>query len=226
MTLVEILRGRGTTHLSVSEIMRQAADEIERYRKSLEQAEGEHAHTVRKANEAARIIGDECERQRERAEQAEAKLAAAEAGARDVARPAVTQDFRATEFDTYAAAEAGAREPLPMLLFCPACNMQHVDAPQPEKDWANPPHRSHECQGCGYVWRPADALTTGVAAIATKGKADRSPIPAAEAGAREPMDAEHWAELYRLREEVKGPDGHATWKDAAIAERRLREQTK
>jgi hypothetical protein len=42
---------------------------------------------------------------------------------------------------------------------------------------------------------------------------------AQEAGAREPMDAEHWAELYRIREEVKGPDGFATWKDAAIAER-------
>jgi hypothetical protein len=37
-----------------------------------------------------------------------------------------------------------------------------------------------------------------------------------------PMDAEDWAELYRLREEVKGPDGYATWKDAAVAERILR----
>lgn len=33
------------------------------------------------------------------------------------------------------------------------------------------------------------------------------------------MDATHWAELHRLREEVKGPDGFATWKDAAVAER-------
>lgn len=32
-------------------------------------------------------------------------------------------------------------------------------------------------------------------------------------------DAETWAELYRLREEVKGPDGFATWKDAAVSER-------
>lgn len=30
---------------------------------------------------------------------------------------------------------------------------------------------------------------------------------------------EDYAELYRLREEVKGPDGFATWKDAALAER-------
>jgi hypothetical protein len=31
--------------------------------------------------------------------------------------------------------------------------------------------------------------------------------------------AEVWAEVYRLRAEVQGPDGYATWKDAAIAER-------
>lgn len=28
-----------------------------------------------------------------------------------------------------------------------------------------------------------------------------------------------WTEIWRLRVELKGPDGHATWKDAAIAER-------
>jgi hypothetical protein len=33
------------------------------------------------------------------------------------------------------------------------------------------------------------------------------------------MDSESWAELFRLREEVKGPEGFATWKDAAVAER-------
>lgn len=36
------------------------------------------------------------------------------------------------------------------------------------------------------------------------------------------LNAEEYAELYRLREEVKGPDGFATWKDAAIAERMAR----
>lgn len=33
------------------------------------------------------------------------------------------------------------------------------------------------------------------------------------------LNAEEWSELYRLREEVKGPDGYATWQDAALAER-------
>ncbi|HHT0407416.1 TPA: hypothetical protein ACTW6H_005689, partial [Raoultella ornithinolytica] len=37
----------------------------------------------------------------------------------------------------------------------------------------------------------------------------------------EPMD-EIYAELYRLREEVKGPDGLNTWRDAAIAEKKAR----
>jgi hypothetical protein len=40
----------------------------------------------------------------------------------------------------------------------------------------------------------------------------------------EPMDAETWAELHRLRHEFKGPDGFATWKDAAIDERVKRVQ--
>lgn len=84
-------------------------------------------------------------------------------------------------------------EPMPidMVLYCPACGMQHVDEPEDEREepihegpevvdtvivgWDNPPHRSHLCHGCGHVWRPADVPTNGVAAIKTKGKAD-SPI--------------------------------------------------
>ena len=62
--------------------------------------------------------------------------------------------------------------PIEMLLFCPCCDFQHVDAPNVERHWLNPPHRSHECQHCGYVWRPADVETTGVLAIKTRGKVD------------------------------------------------------
>lgn len=76
--------------------------------------------------------------------------------------------------------------PVPMLLFCPRCALQHIDAPQPSKVWTNPPHRSHECQGCGHVWRPADVATTGVASLRTRGKRDGSAVPKA-------------AELPRLR---------------------------
>lgn len=64
-------------------------------------------------------------------------------------------------------------EPIDMILFCPACGTQHVDAPDERTpDWKNEPHRSHLCHNCGNIWRPADVATNGVAAIKTKGKAD------------------------------------------------------
>jgi hypothetical protein len=83
-----------------------------------------------------------------------------------------------------------------MVLYCPACGKQHIDAPEPGVifaqdasgrpseqetstvgEWLNPPHRSHLCHGCGHIWRPADVATNGVAALKTKGTAD-SPIAA------------------------------------------------
>lgn len=78
------------------------------------------------------------------------------------------------------AAQPGAQnDPLPMVLHCPKCGMQHIDAPDPMQEtegwagaWTNPPHRSHLCHGCGTVWRPADVPTTGVRSISTKGKTD------------------------------------------------------
>lgn len=65
--------------------------------------------------------------------------------------------------------EAG---PIPMLLFCPKCLAQHVDAPEPDNGWTNPPHKSHLCHACGTVWRPADVATVGVLDIATCGEND------------------------------------------------------
>lgn len=62
--------------------------------------------------------------------------------------------------------------PIPMILFCPACGVQHID--KPEGDWTNPPHRSHLCHYCGHIWRPADVATTGVKDIATRGEHDDS----------------------------------------------------
>lgn len=51
-----------------------------------------------------------------------------------------------------------AREPIPMLLWCPECGARHVD----RGDFASKPHHTHACQGCGHVWRPAIACTVGV----------------------------------------------------------------
>jgi len=86
------------------------------------------------------------------------------------------------------AAHAQLAEPIPMLLHCPKCHTQHIDAPESDEDytkhlshggfdnqWDNPPHRSHLCHHCGTVWRPADVATTGVASIETRGKADTWP---------------------------------------------------
>ena len=76
-------------------------------------------------------------------------------------------------------------EPIDMILYCPKCHEQHVDAPdwhgKPDAPgvnvlgWTNPPHKSHLCHYCGHIWRPADVPTNGVKAIKTKGK-DDSPL--------------------------------------------------
>ena len=100
--------------------------------------------------------------------------------------------------------EAKLLRPVPMVLYCPVCQCQHIDKPAPNpcdtgpcqyaKDvgmleyrcadetgcreelvrWKNPPHRSHQCQACDHIWRPADIPTVGVARISTRGKADNA----------------------------------------------------
>lgn len=90
-------------------------------------------------------------------------------------RLALVEDMRA--------ALAAPEKPIDMILHCPACLEQHIDEPDPpghthvamdgtESRWGNPPHRSHLCKHCGFIWRPADVATNGVAAIKTKGKDD------------------------------------------------------
>lgn len=93
-----------------------------------------------------------------------------------------TFDERAAYQRGVADARALAKEtPIDMVLYCPACGTQHIDAPDPspqfaspDEVWTNPPHRSHLCHNpkCGTIWRPADVPTNGVARIETKGKAD------------------------------------------------------
>ncbi|CAJ7882444.1 Uncharacterised protein [Burkholderia pseudomallei] len=102
-------------------------------------------------------------------------------------------------------ARPGQPEPIDMLLFCPKCGVQHVDAPEKASEghpvlyadaWTNSPHRSHLCHACGTIWRPADVPTNGVAAIQTRGKADTwdgEPEPRAEVtdAARDVLDERH-----------------------------------
>lgn len=67
--------------------------------------------------------------------------------------------------------------PVQMILHCPACALQHIDAPDERTPgWANRPHKSHLCHGCGHIWRPSDVATDGVAATQTRGSADSAPV--------------------------------------------------
>lgn len=60
--------------------------------------------------------------------------------------------------------------PIDMILFCPSCGLQHIDAPDPARfEWVNQPHRTHLCASCGHLWRPADVPTNGVLEIITPG---------------------------------------------------------
>lgn len=89
--------------------------------------------------------------------------------------------------------------PLDMVLHCPRCGHQHVDAPDPAKGWNNPPHRSHLCHGCGCIWRPADVPTCGVERVATAGSAD-SWAPGDPTSARSVV-------IVRLIEELRADEG-------------------
>lgn len=93
----------------------------------------------------------------------------------------------------------GEHIPIPMILFCPNCGLQHVDREEPHKShcaisihntigdgagvhctcdrWTNPSHMIHLCAKCKHVWRPADVPTTGVVEIATRGGRDSGAAP-------------------------------------------------
>jgi len=88
--------------------------------------------------------------------------------------------------------------PINMILHCPSCGKQHIDAPKACDaehcrdgcacpgdclSWGNPPHRSHLCHYCSHIWRPADVPTNGVLHIQTFGENDsrrfsRNALPA------------------------------------------------
>ncbi|MFV0673621.1 hypothetical protein [Variovorax sp. tm] len=95
-----------------------------------------------------------------------------------------------------AAPAAAQSEPIDMVLHCPKCHLQHIDAPdQRTPDWKNEPHRSHLCHGCGHIWRPADVPTNGVQAIKTTGKADSPIAVTTEGNALDRLDYELLSEL-------------------------------
>jgi hypothetical protein len=103
---------------------------------------------------------------------------------RFIKHPSMVVRSAVLEYPEPPVAPAALVAPVAMVLHCPKCGTQHIDAPEApdlhpsstgeddHEPWANPPHRSHLCHACGTIWRPADVATTGVAGISTKGKAD------------------------------------------------------
>jgi hypothetical protein len=89
-------------------------------------------------------------------------------------------------------------DPIPMVLHCPRCGFQHIDAPEPEKGWENPPHRSHLCSRCQYVWRPCDLPTVGVDEIDTRGSRDDDPVPPFEDRVCDAVDLRDGKDIRKL----------------------------
>jgi hypothetical protein len=52
--------------------------------------------------------------------------------------------------------------PIPMILHCPKCHVQHVD----RDEWVDRTHRTHLCASCAHEWRPANVYTVGVQELA------------------------------------------------------------
>lgn len=94
------------------------------------------------------------------------------------AQPFSPKEVWETQMRPALQAAIAAQGPVPMVLHCPRCHLQHIDAPDERTpDWQNPPHRSHLCHGCGLIWRPADVPTIGVDSTRTAGKSDTPFVP-------------------------------------------------
>lgn len=78
------------------------------------------------------------------------------------------------------------KRPIPMVLFCPECGAQHIDAPDPERGWENPPHKSHLCHACATVWRPADVPTNGVLSVSRGSRDNWTPTREAHVATPDP----------------------------------------
>lgn len=145
---------------------------------------------------------------------------------------------------------ARTAEPIDAILFCPNCCEQHVDEAKPDicqecgwhkldhvadndgacrsfTAWLNPPHKSHRCNFCNHVWRPADAPTNGVLALATKGERDGDVKPKYFATTKDFNDAVEYArkrtaELERqnaiLRKAVEHYAAKGNWQEPNVGE--------
>jgi hypothetical protein len=131
------------------------------------------------ATAGAAIPGDPNSMTAERRAWMRARLADEEAHCPGVA----WQEWLGSALLALEAAELKLASPINVVLHCPRCFAQHIDAPEPGAGWTNPVHRSHTCHACNLVFRHSDAPTNGVYRATTRGKADwseediESPIP-------------------------------------------------
>lgn len=110
-----------------------------------------------------------------------------------------------------AAKEFYQPKPMDAVLWCPKCFEQHIDEDRPEvcescgfeedahhdvdarcsvfEPWLNPPHKSHRCNFCNHVWRPAEGPTNGVQSLQKHGERDGSAKPVAFANKKDFDDA-------------------------------------
>lgn len=103
------------------------------------------------------------------------------------AQPCSPKEVWETQIRPALQAAIAAQGPIPMVLHCPRCHLQHIDAPDERTpDWQNQPHRSHLCHGCGLIWRPADVPTIGVEHTQTSGRGDSNFAPD-PSGAQDPI---------------------------------------
>lgn len=88
---------------------------------------------------------------------------------KNASRNEQTAKYFITSFEEALQNVAELEKPIPMVLCCPQCGEQHIDRAQPEKEWNNPPHKTHLCEFCEHEWRPCDRPTVGVKEIKTFG---------------------------------------------------------
>lgn len=100
-----------------------------------------------------------------------------------------------------------------------------------EVDWGS--HGDRTC--VSIVKKHSDGTIEVVASeyepeanVARKAPRQAEAVPSSDLNPDEGDPVTLWAEIWRLREAVKGPDGYATWQDAATAERirRVRAESK
>ncbi len=131
------------------------------------------------------------------------------AGVIDTIRAEAVTGLEEEDLNTLHLMAARCFSPLPvdMILHCPKCGTQHVDkpyvmnsesdptAPELNKEWTNPPHKTHLCLNprCKNLWRPADVPTNGVLELKEAGKDYQNPGPhmAVPALPRQQVDKEH-----------------------------------